>query len=212
MTKEAAENKGGNGTAMENEELKQEDTKKDRRKKEKKSMPFVLQLALLVVMVIVLRNMIGTVLVKGSSMEPNFNHGDLVFINKLSTSIGSPDYGDVVICELEDESTHENIIKRVIGLPGDEIDIEENEDDDEVYDLYVNGELIEEPFLGEPMMTKGNIDYPFEVPEDSYFVMGDNRNASSDSRRESIGPIHKDDLMGKVVLRLYPFSEFGLID
>lgn len=199
---------------MEQEELKQEmqeEVKKDRRKKEKKSMPFVLQLALLIVMVIVLRNMIGTVLVKGSSMEPNFNHGDLVFINKLSTSIGSPDYGDVVICRLEDESTHENIIKRVIGLPGDEINIQENEDDEEVYDLYVNGTLVDEPFLGEPMMTKGNIDYPFKVPEDCYFVMGDNRNASSDSRRKSIGPIHKDDLLGKVVLRLYPFDKFGLI-
>ena len=184
----------------------------ERKKKEKKSMPFVLQLVLLVVMVVILRNVMGTVLVKGSSMEPNFNHGDLVFINKLSTSIGSPDYGDVVICKLDEGSGYENIIKRVIGLPGDEIDIVENDDDEDVYDLYVNGEYIEEDFLGEPMMTKGNIEYPFEVPENSYFVMGDNRNESLDSRRESVGAIHKDDLMGKVVLRLYPFSDFGLID
>ena len=71
---------------------------------------------------------------------------------------------------------------------------------------------MEEPFLGEPMMTAGNIEYPFEVPENSYFVMGDNRNASSDSRRESIGAIEKEDLMGKVIFRLYPFDAFGLID
>lgn len=203
---------------MEKEEQKQEvfeETEKEktgRKKKEKKSMPIALQLVLLVVMVVVLRNVMGTVLVKGSSMEPNFNHGDLVFINKLSTSVGSPDYGDVVICKLEEGSGYENIIKRVIGLPGDEIDIVENEDDEDVYDLYVNGEYIEEDFLGEPMMTDGNIEYPFEVPENSYFVMGDNRNESLDSRRESVGAIHKDDLMGKVVLRLYPFSDFGLID
>ena len=212
---------------MEKEELKQEmmeETVKieeieeavvettGRKKKEKKSMPLVMQLVLLVVMVVILRNVMGTVLVKGSSMEPNFNHGDLVFINKLSTSIGFPDYGDVVICKLDDGSGYENIIKRVIGLPGDEIDIVENEDDEDVYDLYVNGEYIEEDFLGEPMMSDGNIEYPFEVPENSYFVMGDNRNESLDSRRESVGAIHKDDLMGKVVLRLYPFSEFGLID
>ena len=203
---------------MEKEEQKQEileETEKEttgRKKKEKKSMPIVLQLVFLVVMVVVLRNVMGTVLVKGSSMEPNFNHGDLVFINKLSTSVGSPDYGDVVICKLEEGSGYENIIKRVIGLPGDEIDIVENEDDEDVYDLYVNGEYIEEDFLGEPMMTDGNIEYPFEVPENSYFVMGDNRNESLDSRRESVGAIHKDDLMGKVVLRLYPFSAFGLID
>ena len=194
------------------EETMEKEEKAGRRKKEKKSMPLVLQLVLLVVMVIVLRNVMGTVLVKGSSMEPNFNHGDQVFINKLSTSIGSPDYGDVVICKLDEGSGYENIIKRVIGLPGDEIDIVENDDDEDVYDLYVNGEYIEEDFLGEPMMTDGNIEYPFEVPENSYFVMGDNRNESLDSRKESVGAIHKDDLMGKVVLRLYPFSDFGLID
>ena len=200
---------------MENEEMKlevTEDVKTDRTKKEKKSMPFWMQLVLLVVMVVILRNVMGTVLVKGASMEPNFNHGDFVFINKLSTSIGAPDYGDVVICKLDEGSGYENIIKRVIGLPGDEIDIVENDDDEDVYDLYVNGEYIEEDFLGEPMMTAGNIEYPFEVPENSYFVMGDNRNESLDSRRESVGAIHKDNLMGKVVLRLYPFSDFGLID
>ncbi|MBR2852172.1 MAG: signal peptidase I [Anaerotignum sp.] len=194
------------------EETVETEEESGRKKKEKRSMPFVLQLVLLVVMVVILRNVMGTVLVKGSSMEPNFNHGDLVFINKLSTSIGSPDYGDVGICKLDEGSGYENIIKRVIGLPGDEIDIVENDDDEDVYDLYVNGEYIEEDFLGEPMMTDGNIEYPFEVPENSYFVMGDNRNESLDSRRESVGAIHKDDLMGKVVLRLYPFSEFGLID
>ena len=202
---------------MENEEMKQvvsEEVQETsgKRKQEKKSMPVVMQIILLAVLVVVLRNVMGTVLVKGSSMEPNFNHGDLVFINKLSTSVGSPDYGDVVICKLDEGASYENIIKRVIGLPGDEIDIVESDYDDEVFELYVNGEYIEEPFLGEPMMTEGNIDYPFEVPEDSYFVMGDNRNESLDSRRESVGAIHKDDLMGKVVLRLYPFSEFGLVD
>ena len=184
----------------------------DKKKKEKKPMPLFMQAILLVVMVVILRNVMGTVLVKGSSMEPNFNHGDFVFINKLSTAVGSPDYGDVVICKLDEGAGYENIIKRVIGLPGDEIDIVENDDDEDVYDLYVNGEYIEEDFLGEPMMTDGNIEYPFEVPENSYFVMGDNRNESLDSRRESVGAIHKDDLMGKVVLRLYPFSEFGLVD
>ena len=202
---------------MENEEMKQvvsEEVQETsgKRKQEKKSMPVVMQIILLAVLVVVLRNVMGTVLVKGSSMEPNFNHGDLVFINKLSTSVGSPDYGDVVICKLDEGASYENIIKRVIGLPGDEIYIVESDYDDEVFELYVNGEYIEEPFLGEPMMTEGNIDYPFEVPEDSYFVMGDNRNESLDSRRESVGAIHKDDLMGKVVLRLYPFSDFGLID
>lgn len=185
-----------------------------RQRKKKKEAPFLFWLALMVVFVLVLRNFVlGTVLVKGSSMEPNFYHGDLVFIEKLSTRFGSPQRGDVVICRLnEPDGPEENIIKRVIGLPGDEIDIVWNGDSEDVeYFLYLNGELVEEPFLGEPMMTAGNQEYPYIVEDGSYFVMGDNRNASSDSRRSSIGAIARKDLIGRVIFRLYPFDSFGPI-
>ena len=180
---------------------KQEEQKPTRRKKEKKGMPMLLQLVLLVVVIVVLRNVMGTVLVKGSSMEPNFYHGDFVFINKLSTSFGTLKKGDIVICRLNDEK--KNIIKRVIGLPGDVIDLRDNGDEeDTIYSLYINGELVKEDYIKAPMDT---------VPENSYFVMGDNRNASSDSRRKSVGAIPKENLMGKVVFRLYPFSSIGFI-
>lgn len=182
-------------------------------RKEKKQIPFFVQLILVVALVIVLRVFVmGTIYVKGSSMEPNFYHGDFLFINKLSTSVGSPDYGDVVICRLPEEDARENLIKRVIGLPGDEINIIPNGNGEKVeYFLYLNDELVEEEFINEPMMHKGNIAYPFVVPEGSYFVMGDNRNASSDSRKQSIGAIAKEDLVGKVVFRLYPFDTMGII-
>ena len=197
---------------MGQEESFMEENKK--MKTEKKELPLLLQLVLVVALVLVLRVFVmGTIYVKGSSMEPNFYHGDFLFINKLSTSVGSPDYGDVVICRLHEESGDENLIKRVIGLPGDEIDIVWNGDSEDVeYFLYRNGELVEEDFINEPMMNDGNIDYPFDVPENSYFVMGDNRNASSDSRRRSIGAIPKEDLVGKVVFRLLPFNAMGIID
>lgn len=184
-------------------------------RKGKKELPFFVQLILIVVLVLILRVFVmGTIYVKGSSMEPNFYHGDFLFINKLSTSVGSPDYGDIVICRLHDEDNgDENIIKRVIGLPGDEIDLVWNGDSEDVeYFLYINDELIEEDFLSEPMMNRGTTDYPYLVPENSYFVMGDNRNASSDSRRESIGAIPKEDLIGKVVFRLLPFDTMGVIE
>ncbi|KXL52639.1 signal peptidase I T [Anaerotignum neopropionicum] len=172
-----------------------------------------LQLIIMLAFVLVLRTFVfGTIYVKGSSMVPNFHHGDLVFINKLATSISAPKQGDIVICQLNADGQREKIIKRVVGLPGDEIDIVWNEDSENVeYSLYVNDELIEEPFLEEPMMTNGDMDYPFTVPEGSYFVMGDNRNASIDSRRTSIGAIKKKDLVGKVIFRLYPFDQFGSI-
>lgn len=188
-------------------------TEERKRRKGKKELPFPVWLALMVVLVLVLRNFVlGTVYVKGSSMEPNFYHGDLVFLNKLAVRLGTPERGDVVICRLHEDGTEENIIKRVIGLPGDEVNIVWNGDSEDVeYFLYLNGELVEEPFLGEPMMTAGNQDYPYIVAEDSFFVMGDNRNASTDSRRVSVGAIAKEDLVGKVVFRLYPFDSLGPI-
>lgn len=195
------------------QEQSEHESKDGKALKKKKGFPLWIQLIFLLALVFVLRTFVlGTIYVKGSSMEPNFHHGDLVFINKLATSIGSPKQGDIVICRLNSDGQEENIIKRVVGLPGDEIDIVWNGDSENVeYYLYINDELVEEPFLAEPMMTKGDIRYPFEVPEGSYFVMGDNRNASSDSRRESIGAIEKKDLVGEVVFRLYPFDGFGFI-
>lgn len=195
---------------MENEMELQEEQAAEKRKKDKKGMSVLLQLVLLVVLALLLRNVMGTVLVKGSSMEPNFYHGDFVFINKLSTAFGSLQKGDVVICRLDEEK--KNIIKRVIGLPGDVIDFRETDGgEDTIYALYINDELVREDYIKAPMDSKGNIDYPYTVPENSYFVMGDNRNASSDSRRKSVGAIEKEDLMGKVIFRLYPFGSMGFI-
>lgn len=142
-------------------------------------------------------------------MEPNFHHGDFLVINKLETRVASPQVDDIVICKLDNVEYQENIIKRVIGLPGDEIDLRDNGSG--IYHLYINGVLVEEPYIAEPMQDKGDITYPFIVPKDCYFVMGDNRNASTDSRRQSIGAIEKEDIMGRVVLRLYPFSDIGMV-
>lgn len=194
----------------EHSELEEQEQKTEKKKKE---YPIWIQFLFLLALIFALRTFVlGTVYVKGSSMEPNFHHGDLVFVNKLATSIGSPKKGDIVICQLNSDGQKEKIIKRVIGLPGDVIDIVWNGDSENVeYYLYVNDELIDEPYLNETMMTKGDIDYPFTVPDRSYFVMGDNRNASSDSRRVSIGPIEKGSLYGKVIFRLYPFDGFGFI-
>ena len=170
----------------------------------------LIQMVAIVVIVLLLRTfVIGTIYVKGSSMEPNFHHGDFLVINKLETRVASPQVDDIVICKLDNVEYQENIIKRVIGLPGDEIDLRDNGSG--IYHLYINGVLVEEPYLAEPMQDKGDITYPFIVPKGCYFVMGDNRNASTDSRRQSIGAIEKEDIMGRVVLRLYPFSDIGMV-
>lgn len=190
------------------EEIKEE--KKD--KKKKKNMQVLIEAVVFFVMIVVLRTyVLGTVSVKGSSMEPNFYHGDLVFVNKLATNIGSPEYGDVVICNVHLSGDRENLIKRVIGTPGDEIDLRAayDEDDEKYYEIYLNGELLDEDYIMAPMETDGDTEYPYIVPEDCYFVMGDNRNASTDSRRTSVGAVEKSNLDGKVVLQVYPFDRFG---
>lgn len=179
--------------------------------KKKKWMFDILQFFCLILAVFVLRAfVIGTIYVKGSSMEPNFHHGDFLMINKLEAHMGNIDLGDVVICRMDEGSYQENIIKRVVGLPNDVIDWQKN--DMGTYDLYINGEYMEEPYIRDNVKDIGNVTYPYTVPENTYFVMGDNRNTSTDSRRTSIGVIEEEDIIGCVWMRLYPFHDFGLIE
>ncbi len=139
-----------------------------------------------------------TVSVKGPSMEPTYVHGDLVIVEKVSYLFSKPDRNDIVVCEYSTDD--ELIIKRVIGLPGDEIDIYREGDR---YALRLNGELLEERYIKELMQQPGDMEYPYVVPDGCYFVMGDNRNLSSDSRFMSIGAIPKENIEGKVVFKLF---------
>ena len=180
--------------------------------KVKKNIPFLKQVLVILLVVVGVRAFVlGTIVVKGSSMEPAFLHGDVVLVNKLAYRFSNPDKGDIVICHLESGKGEESIIKRVIGLPGDEIELKMKGGRDLAYDLYVNGETTEEMYLKEPMEQPGDLEYPYIVPEGSYFVMGDNRNVSTDSRSGSIGAIEKKQMVGKAVFRLLPMSRGGFL-
>ena len=148
----------------------------------------------------------SSIIVKGVSMEPTFFHGDFVIGNRLVYTGKGPQRGDLVICRANDS---EFIVKRVIGLPGDVVEIRFNGAFD---DLYINGELMNEEYLPEPMMQKGDVEYPYTVPEGKYFVMGDNRNISNDSRFKAMGDIAEDDVEGRADIILYPFSRLGKAD
>ena len=182
------------------------------RKKKKGIDPFYWKAALVLAAVLFLRTFVmGTIYVKGTSMEPNFHHGDLLLVNKLPIAL---DYEDVVICRISRGETSENIIKRVIGKPGDEIVIEEdmNQAGETSCQVWRNGELLEEAYILEPMEQIGDLEYPYTVEENHYFVLGDNRNASTDSRQSYIGTIAREDITGKVFFRLFPFDVFGTVD
>ena len=186
--------------------------------KEKASSPlrevlsWVITLLAAFALAMVLKNyVIINATVPTGSMEHTIEPGDDLFGLRLAYQFSEPKRGDIVIFRFPDDET-QKYVKRVIGLPGDVIDLRDNGDEeDTIYSLYINGELVKEDYIKAPMDTKGNIEYPYTVPENSYFVMGDNRNASSDSRRKSVGAIPKENPMGKVVFRLYPFSSIGFI-
>jgi len=137
--------------------------------------------------------------VDGSSMEPNFHDGDYVIVNRMAYRLGDIQRGDVIVFPypLHEEDDY---IKRVIGLPGDHVAIYSGV-------VYLNGEPLTEPYI----MEKPDTDLAETVIPDGYvYVMGDNRNASSDSR--SWGPLEIEKIIGKAVFRYWPFSTMGLID
>ena len=141
--------------------------------------------------------------VPSGSMENTIMTGDRVIGSRLSYKFGDPERGDIVIFRFPD---NEEIyyVKRVIGLPGDTIDIADGH-------VYLNGsaEPMEEPYIREPMIPEEPMH--FEVPEDSYFMMGDNRNDSWDARFWENTWVTKDKLIAKVLFRYYPFNKMGVI-
>lgn len=162
----------------------------------------LVELAQTLVMALVLFGLINLltarIRVDGHSMEPNFQHNDYVIVSRLSYLTGEIQRGDVVVFPYPN-NPDEDYIKRVIGLPGDVIAIHDGA-------LYVNGERVEESYLAEPMRRS----YPETVvPEGEVFVMGDNRNDSSDSRRWGGLPI--EDILGKAVFVYWPLIDMHVI-
>ncbi|OGJ09652.1 signal peptidase I [Candidatus Nomurabacteria bacterium RIFOXYB1_FULL_39_16] len=138
-------------------------------------------------------------IVSGSSMVPTFENGDYLIIDKVSYELGSPKRDDVVVFRYPGD-TSKFFIKRIIGLPNETVDIKGNEVTITNGD-YKEGFKLEQPFV----KNISNNDTHFELKNDEYFVMGDNRSASSDSRYW--GAVKKDLLTGKALLRLLPVNK-----
>ncbi len=141
--------------------------------------------------------------VSGKSMEDTLSNGDNLIVDKISYRIHDPERFDVIVFPYkEEEDTY--YIKRIIGLPGETVYI------DGSGNIYINGELLEENYGTETILNAGNASTEIILKNDEYFVLGDNRNNSTDSRM--IGCIKHDDIVGKAWLRVYPFNSFGLVD
>lgn len=162
---------------------------------------------------------IRPVTVEGHSMESTLQDGDTLL---MSDFLYTPEAGDIVIVDNDyaylldtDGEVYESrgldsgnrLIKRIIAVPGDTLDI--NFDTGTV---YINGEAIEEDYIqGSTIYDEGGFTYPITIPDGYYFVMGDNRQNSTDSRSPYVGLIPEDAILGKAVLRITPFSNFGSI-
>ncbi len=136
--------------------------------------------------------------VTGTSMTPTLVNDELVICNKRSNFQS----GDVVAFYFNNKI----LLKRVIGVAGDIIDIKEDGT------VYLNGEKLEEPYVNELAFGECDLDLPYQVPESRVFVMGDHRSTSVDSRSSVVGCIAEEYIIGKVILRVWPIQEIGTLD
>lgn len=182
-----------------------------------KELPFLI-VGALIVAVLVKSFLIQVFWIPSGSMEETLQIGDRVIVNKVAYRIGDPGRGDVVVFEpvtFEEESIptkisrnllesiglrtpESDLIKRVIGLPGDTVEIIDHA-------IHINGTPLDEPYLPDGLVMSD--EGPWEVPEDHYFVMGDNRNSSNDSRR--FGAIERDRIVGRAFSIVWPPSRWG---
>jgi signal peptidase I len=140
--------------------------------------------------------------VDGTSMFSTLHDDDRVFVNKLSYRLHDPNRGDVVVLHQDSGASERDLIKRVIALPGETIEIQNCQ-------VSIDGQTLEEPYLDPEVVTPGNCGgdlAPVLVPDDHVFVMGDNRGGSQDSR--ALGPIEEDDLVGRAFVVFWPQSHW----
>ena len=163
----------------------------------------LLTLVMAVAIYFILQNTIQSSIVVGTSMEPNFQHNQRLLINQVIYRFNEPQRGDVIIFHPLHSPKADPLIKRVIGLPGESVEIKQGK-----VHIHRDGDvfIIDEPYIDDPPT------YTFRsgiIPEDEYFVLGDNRNGSNDSHNDWTVP--RKDIIGEVCLSIWPPGEWGLI-
>lgn len=136
-------------------------------------------------------------MVDGESMVPTLANEERLVVNKMVYNLHKPEYGDILVFQYPADQT-KDYIKRVIGLPGDKIEIHD-------FKVFRNGQELEEDYIAEPT---GTVNKVFEVPEGAVFVLGDNRNYSKDSRDDSVGYVPYELIVGRADVVWWPFKNF----
>lgn len=144
-------------------------------------------------------------LVDGHSMQPTFFGDDRLVVSRVHYLLGQPQRGDILVFNSLKDSELQNgvmLIKRVIGLPGETLEFRDEK-------VHINGEPLDEPYTLQEICRRRCQDRSWQLGEDEYFMMGDNRNNSNDSR--SFGPVPLEKIVGQVIFRYWPLASVGLI-
>lgn len=183
------------------EEKKQSGQKKIMRE----SVGWIIYMVVIVLLAfLVVRYVAQRTRVVGQSMENTLNDGDNLIVDKISYRLKDPERFDIIVFPYEyEEDTY--FIKRIIGLPGETVQIEADGD------ILINGEELAESYGKEVIRNPGVAAEPVILGEDEYFVLGDNRNNSRDSREPDVGNIRREDIIGKAWFRIYPLDAIGFI-
>jgi signal peptidase I len=161
-----------------------------------------LQTLILLAMLVTLVNLsCGRFVVEGTSMAPNFETGQFILVSRVHYLLEAPQRGDIIVFQYQG-NPEDDYIKRVIGLPGETVELRGQQ-------VYIDGVRLNEPYLNEPCTPRACPDRIWELGADEFFVMGDNRNHSTDSR--AFGPIQRRYIIGEAVLRYYPLEAVGSV-
>lgn len=158
----------------------------------------------IVIVFIVPRYVVQKTIVEGDSMETTLHEGDRLLLDKVTYHFKNPERFDIIVFYPYGKETDEYFVKRVIGLPGETLQIIGE-------DIYTNGEKLEENYGKDPIRNPGIAEEPITLEEDEFFLLGDNREISWDSRYEDIGLVHRDLIAGRTIFRIRPLNKFGMV-
>jgi signal peptidase I len=188
---------------MQNNEVKKEKKEEKPRSKQSIITEMVIYLILILVCIFIIpRYVIQRTVVDGESMENTFISGQSLLVEKVSRHFSDPKRYDVIVFYPHEIGGDEYYVKRVFGLPGETIKITDN-------DIFINGKKIKDGYGKDPMRNGGIAETEIKLADDEFFVLGDNRLVSLDSRDSTLGPIKRDHLVGKPILRIWPLNKFG---
>ena len=181
----------------------------EKKKKKRSPVSYAIEFAIYIILILgcvfwVPEHVIQRTDVNGESMENTLHTGESLLVEKVSYRFNDPQRYDIIVFYPEGRDVDEYYVKRIFGLPGETIQITGN-------DIYINGEKIEDGFAKNGMDDPGIAAEPLTLADDEYFVLGDNRMVSLDSRDPDLGPIKAEDIAGHVILRIWPLKKFGTL-